>query len=71
MDTAFYSIRGGPLEISGGGAKNSQCMIFFPVQVVCRIIFFDMEGLHEFFFSKGPLIRETISFNLSRNIVAL
>ena len=40
-------LRGGPLEIGGGGgAKIFQCTnFFFLVEVACRIFFFYMEGL--------------------------
>ena len=47
-------MRGGPLEIpggGGGGAKNFQCTNFFSVQVVCSIFFFDVVGL---FLDGGP-----------------
>ena len=43
-------LRGGPLEIPGGGAKNFQCTnVFFFSQSWLQEFFFHVEGLHEFF----------------------
>ena len=43
-------LRGGPLEIPGGGAENFQCMnFFFQSKLAAGIFFSHVEGLHEFF----------------------
>ena len=50
-------IRGGPLEITGGGVKIFQWVNFFLVQIVCMNFFFQRESSARFFF-------DSTSFNV-------
>ena len=58
-------IRGGPLEITGGGGgvKIFQWINFFLVQIVCMNFFSNVKALHDFFFDSTSFnVKEMQSF---------
>ena len=57
-------IRGGPLEITGGGKNFSVAeFFFFLVQIVCMNFFSNVKALHDFFFDSTSFnVKEMQSF---------
>ena len=56
----YDSIRGGPLEITGGWVN-----FFFLVQIVCMNFFFDVKALHDFFFDSTFSYHTLVQFTCS------